>query len=69
MTVDGDRTFDIAGVGAGAVGLAAALAFARDGFEKALIGSPETAPDGRTVALLDGSVRQRESRGACRRPQ
>jgi 2-octaprenyl-6-methoxyphenol hydroxylase len=44
-------------VGAGAAGLAAALAFARDGFETCLVGTPEARPDGRTVALLDGSVR------------
>lgn len=52
-----DRTFDIAVVGAGAVGLAAVLAFARDGFQVALVGRPEAKRDGRTVALLDGSVR------------
>ncbi len=49
--------FDVVVVGAGAAGLAGALAFAQDGFRTALIGAPEANPDGRTVALLDGSVR------------
>jgi 2-octaprenyl-6-methoxyphenol hydroxylase len=44
-------------VGAGAAGLAAALAFARDGFDTALVGQSDPRSDGRTVALLDGSVR------------
>jgi len=52
-----ERRFDIAVIGAGAVGLAAALALARDGFETALIGEADARGDGRTVALLDGSVR------------
>lgn len=51
------RGFDIAVVGAGAAGLAAALAFGREGFATALVGDPTSKPDGRTVALLDGSVR------------
>src|SRR3954471_17272660 len=51
------RSCDVAVVGTGAAGLAAALAFARDGFETCLAGTPEARPDGRTVALLDGSVR------------
>lgn len=49
--------YEIAVVGAGAAGTAAALAFARDGFQTALIGRPEARRDGRTVALLNGSVR------------
>jgi 2-octaprenyl-6-methoxyphenol hydroxylase len=52
-----DRSFEIVVVGAGAAGAAAALALARDGFRTCLIGPPETRADGRTVALLDGSVR------------
>jgi 2-octaprenyl-6-methoxyphenol hydroxylase len=44
-------------VGAGAAGLAAALAFARDGFATVLVGEPDPRRDGRTIALLDGSVR------------
>ncbi|RDJ24231.1 UbiH/UbiF family hydroxylase [Bosea caraganae] len=48
---------DIAIVGAGAVGLAAALALAADGWQVALFGKPTAPRDGRTVALLDGSWR------------
>ena len=56
-------TVEIAVVGAGAAGLAAALTFAREGFRTALIGTPEPRRDGRTVALLDGSVRFLEALG------
>jgi 2-octaprenyl-6-methoxyphenol hydroxylase len=58
-----DRTFDAAVVGAGATGLSAALALARDGFETCLIGRSEARSDGRTIALLDGSVRFLEALG------
>ncbi|HST95934.1 MAG TPA: FAD-dependent monooxygenase, partial [Microvirga sp.] len=54
---------DIAVVGAGAVGLSAALAFARDGYKTALIGGLDVRRDGRTVALLNGSVRFLEALG------
>lgn len=50
------EVFDAAIVGAGTAGLATALAFARDGFSVCLIGRPEARADGRTIALLDGSV-------------
>ena len=55
---------DVAVVGAGAAGLAAALAFHHAGFATILIGRSEPRPDGRTVALLDGSVRMLRRLGA-----
>ncbi|MGO4570847.1 UbiH/UbiF family hydroxylase [Microvirga sp. 2TAF3] len=58
-----EQTYDILVVGAGAVGLCAALAFARDGYETALVGSLDTRRDGRTVALLNGSVRLLDALG------
>lgn len=48
---------EIAIVGAGAVGLAAALACAADGWQVTVFGRPVAPRDGRTVALLDGSWR------------
>jgi 2-octaprenyl-6-methoxyphenol hydroxylase len=59
-----EETYDIAIVGAGAVGLSAALAFARDGYRTVLIGTLDVRRDGRTVALLNGSVRFLEALGA-----
>ena len=52
-----ESIYNIAVVGAGAVGLSAALAFARDGFRTVLVGGLDARRDGRTVALLNGSVR------------
>ncbi|MCG7394088.1 UbiH/UbiF family hydroxylase [Microvirga sp. ACRRW] len=43
--------------------MSAALAFARDGFETVLIGGLDTRRDGRTVALLNGSIRFLEALG------
>ncbi len=56
--------FEAAVVGAGAAGLAAALALARDGVATALVGRHAPVADGRTVALLDGSVRLLAALGA-----
>jgi 2-octaprenyl-6-methoxyphenol hydroxylase len=58
-----EDTYDIAIVGAGAVGLSATLAFARDGFRTALVGGLDARRDGRTVALLNGSIRFLEALG------
>lgn len=58
-----EESYDIAVVGAGAAGLSAALAFAQDGFRTVLIGGLDTRRDGRTVALLNGSVRFLEALG------
>ena len=46
-----ETSYNIAIVGAGAAGLSAALAFARDGFKTVLIGDLDVRRDGRTVAL------------------
>ena len=59
-----DRVFAVAVVGAGAAGLSAALALARDGIPTALVGRHAPVADGRTVALLDGSVRFLDALGA-----
>ncbi|SEF89349.1 UbiH/UbiF family hydroxylase [Bosea lathyri] len=52
-----DNQVDIAIVGTGAVGLAAALALSGDGRRVAVLGPLAAPRDGRTVALLDGSWR------------
>lgn len=57
MTSSEIETFDIAIVGAGAVGLAAALLLAQSGRSVVLLGPAQARRDGRTVALLDGSWR------------
>ncbi len=48
---------DIVMVGAGAVGLSLGIALARAGMAVVLVGTADARPTGRTVALLDGSVR------------
>lgn len=57
MSMDIADQVDIAIVGAGAVGLAAAHALSREGRSVALLSPVATPRDGRTVALLDGSWR------------
>ena len=57
MSPSHETQVDIAIVGAGAVGLAAALTLARAGRSVAVIGPMHAPRDGRTVALLDGSWR------------
>ncbi len=57
MSTHADEPLDIAVVGAGPVGLAAALALATEGRSVALLGPLATPRDGRTVALLDSSWR------------
>lgn len=63
MTDQPQRECEIAIVGAGAVGLAAALALAASGREVVLFGAATAPRDGRTVALLDGSWRLLEALG------
>ncbi|MCC5978114.1 MAG: UbiH/UbiF family hydroxylase [Salinarimonas sp.] len=58
-----DHHYDTCVVGAGAAGLAAALTFAREGYSVAVIGEAAARRDGRTVALLDGSVHLLERLG------
>lgn len=57
MSTHAAEPVDIAIVGAGPVGLAAALALAMEGRSVALLGPLATPRDGRTVALLDSSWR------------
>jgi 2-octaprenyl-6-methoxyphenol hydroxylase len=54
---------DVTVVGAGAVGLATALALHAQGRKVAVIGAPPAAADGRTVALLDASWRFLQAHG------
>jgi len=52
-----DGRYDVIVVGAGATGLSAALALARDGLKVCAVGPLDARRDGRTVALLHGSIR------------
>lgn len=63
MSADRIESVDVAIVGAGAVGLTAALALAAEGLSVAVLGPLGAPQDGRTVALLDGSWRFLESLG------
>ncbi len=56
--------FAVAVVGAGAAGLGLALSLAEAGIATALVGRHAPVADGRTVALLDGSVRFLKALGA-----
>ncbi|CAH1660719.1 2-octaprenyl-6-methoxyphenol hydroxylase [Hyphomicrobiales bacterium] len=59
------RHFDIVVVGAGPIGLAGGMAFAREGLSVAVVGPTQAPPaPGRTTALLDGSVRFLSAIGA-----
>ncbi|MYZ49389.1 FAD-dependent monooxygenase [Propylenella binzhouense] len=58
------HSFDVAVIGGGATGYAAALAAARAGLETILCAPPASFPPGRTAALLRGSVDLLESLGA-----
>jgi len=51
-----ETPFDVAVVGAGPAGLAAGLACAESGLRTTVIGPRADARDGRTAALLDGSI-------------
>ena len=59
--------FDVAIVGPGPVGAAAALAMAQKGFRVALIGPSSARRDGRTVALMDSSWRLLAGFGVAKR--
>ena len=50
------KTFDIAVIGAGPAGLAAALAMANFGLKTVVIAPPTNMQDGRTAALFSGSI-------------
>ncbi len=65
MDVSSTRTASrqIAIVGAGAVGLAAALMLAGQGWQVTVLGQPQAQRDGRTVALLDGSWQMLQEMG------
>jgi 2-octaprenyl-6-methoxyphenol hydroxylase len=63
----GNTVFDIAIVGAGAVGLVCALAMAEAGFRVALLGPSPSRRDGRTVALLNASWQMLERWGVVKR--
>jgi 2-octaprenyl-6-methoxyphenol hydroxylase len=63
---DGRDGFDVAVIGGGPTGMAAALAFAATGLETALV-APPPAADARTTALLAGSIDLLSSLGVWER--
>lgn len=64
MLISPETTTDIVVVGAGAAGLAAGIALARAGWHCVILGPTGARRDGRTVALMDGSVRFLQDIGA-----
>lgn len=56
ITLSMSERFDIVIIGAGAVGLAAGIGFARQGHSVAVIGAHGARRDGRTVALMETSL-------------
>ena len=56
MPAGTSQGYDVAVVGGGATGYAAALTAATSGFRTVLFAPPATFPPGRTAALLQGSI-------------
>ncbi|HEX2257424.1 MAG TPA: UbiH/UbiF family hydroxylase [Afifellaceae bacterium] len=56
MAAIGGSTFQVAVIGGGPTGTAAALAVAEAGFDTVLFAPPARQPPGRTAALFDGSI-------------
>lgn len=54
--MDIETAFDVAVVGAGPAGLAAGLACSESGLRTVVVGPPSDARDGRSAALMDGSI-------------
>jgi 2-octaprenyl-6-methoxyphenol hydroxylase len=63
----GGNDVDVIVSGAGASGLAATIALAKAGFSVACAGVSDTKPNGRTVALFEGSLRYLRAIGAWER--
>ena len=67
LTVTAEHHADIIVSGAGASGLAASIALARAGFSVICAGKSDARPNGRTVALFEGSLRYLRAVGAWAR--
>ena len=63
MTTDHPTSADIIVSGSGAAGLSVTIALAKAGFTVICAGVSDTKPNGRTVALFEGSVRYLQSLG------